>query len=182
VSFPWGTAITAASTLIAGWGGISLKDWRDARRAEQGRRRIAYLDLILRLDDLGRIFSAPRTLDQQALAAATVGKSMGQAVGEIQRAYFGVYLAAPQKVQILAGEAWNAAWSVHDFFDAEDLAQADLNELQRRLAVLRHTSETFAAAARAAEGHDLPGPITPGTGRNPAANGQGLRHVKLTGP
>ncbi len=50
---------------------------------------------MLRLDDLRRIFGAPQTLDERALAAGTIGKAMGQAVGEIQRAYFNVFLMAP---------------------------------------------------------------------------------------
>jgi hypothetical protein len=123
---PWATAITAASTLIAGWGGISLKDWHDARRARQDRRRAAYLELMLRLDDLRRIFGAPQTLDERALAAGTIGKSMGQAVGEIQRAYFSVFLVAPRNVQALAGAAWDAAWKIHDWFDSGGRGPADL--------------------------------------------------------
>jgi hypothetical protein len=173
VSFPWGTAITAASTLIAGWGGISLKDWHDARRARQDRRRAAYLELMLRLDDLRRIFGAPQTLDERALAAGTVGKAMGQAVGEIQRAYFNVFLVAPRNVQALAGAAWDAAWDIHDWFDSGGPGPADLSELKKRLAAFGQKSEAFAAAARSAEGGYLPAPIAAGTGGDPAADGKG---------
>jgi hypothetical protein len=156
VSFPWETAITAASTLIAGWGGISLKDWRDASRARQDRRRAAYLELMLRLDDLRRIFGAPQTLDERALAAGTIGKAMGQAVGEIQRAYFNVFLMAPQNVQALAGAAWSAAWEIHDWFDSGGPGPADLTELRKRLTAFGQKSMAFASAARAAEGSNLP--------------------------
>jgi hypothetical protein len=55
--------ITATSTLIAGWGGISLKDKYDTGRSKQDRRRAAYLELMLRLDDLRRIFGAPQAPD-----------------------------------------------------------------------------------------------------------------------
>jgi hypothetical protein len=156
VPFPWGTAITAASTLIAGWGGISLKDWRDTSRARQDRRRAAYLELMLRLDDLRRIFGAPQTLDQRALAAGTIGKAMGQAVGEIQRAYFDVFLVAPRNVQALAGAAWSAAWEIHDWFDSGGSGPTDLTELKKHLTAFGQKSTAFAAAARAAEDSTLP--------------------------
>jgi hypothetical protein len=162
VSFPWATAITAASTLIAGWGGISLKDWHDARRPRQDRRRAAYLELMLRFDDLRRIFGAPQTLDEQALAAGTIGKSMGQAVGEIQRTYFSVFLVAPRNVQALAGAAWDAAWKTHDWFDSVGQGPADLSELGKRLAAFGQKSAAFAAAAQAVEGGYLPAPIAAG--------------------
>lgn len=174
MSFPWGTAITAASTLIAGWGGISLKDWHDARRARQDRRRAAYLELMLCLDDLKRIFGAPRTLDERALAAGTIGKAAGQAVGEIQRAYFKVFQVAPRNVQALAGAAWDAAWKIHDWLDSSDPGSADLSELKELLAAFGQKSNAFADAVRAAEGGDLPAPIAAGTGEPLAADGKAL--------
>jgi len=171
VSFPWGTAIVAASTLIAGWGVISLKDCRDATLARQDRRRAAYLELMLRLDDLRRIFAAPQTLDEQALAAGTIVRAMGQAVGEIQRAYFNVFLVAPQNVQGLAGAAWSAAWEIHDWFDSGGSGPADLTELRKRLTAFGLRNAAFAAAARAAEGGYLPLPVGAGTGGDQAADG-----------
>ena len=172
MSFPWATAITAALTLIAGWGGISLKDWHDARRARQDRRRAAYLELMLRLDGLRRIFGAPRTLDERALSAGTIGKAMGQAVGEVQRAYFNVFLVAPGNVQALAGAAWDAAWKIHDWFDSGGPGPADLSELEKRVTAFAQKSTAFAAAARVAEGGYLPAPIAAGTGEDPAADGK----------
>lgn len=96
---------------------------------------MAYLELMLRLDDLRRIFGAPQTLDERALAAGTIGRAMGQAVGEIQRAYFSVFLVAPRNVQALAGAAWDAAWEVHDWFDSGGPSPEDLSELRKRLVV-----------------------------------------------
>jgi hypothetical protein len=177
VSFPWGIAITAASTLIAGWGGISLKDWHDARRARQDRRRAAYLEFMLRLDDLRRLFGAPRTLDEQALSSRTIGKAMGQAVGEIQRAYFNVFLVAPRNVQVLAGAAWDAAWKIHDWFDSGGPSPADLSELEKRVTEFGQKSTAFAAVARAAEGGYLPTPIAAGTGEDPAGDGKEARQA-----
>lgn len=154
--------ITAASTLIAGWGGISLKGWHDASRRRQDRRRAAYLELMLRLDDLRRIFGAPKTLDERALAAGTVGKAMGHAVGEIQRAYFNVFLVAPRNVQALAGAAWDDAWKIHDWLDSGGREPADLSELEKMLTAFGQKSMAFAAAARAAEGGSLPQPVAVG--------------------
>jgi hypothetical protein len=157
VSFPWETLITAAATLIAGWGGISLKDRLAARRARQDRRRAAYLELMLRLDDLRRIFGAPHTVDEGAFAG-TIGKAAGQAAREIQRAYFSVFLVAPRDVQALAGAAWDNAWKIHDWLDSGDPRPADLNELKNLLVAFRAASMTFATAARTAEGGHLPLP------------------------
>ena len=161
MSFPWATAITAASTLIAGWGGISLKDWHDGRRTREDRRRAAYLELALRLDHLRRLLGAPRTFDARELPA-TIGAAAGQAVGEIQRAYFSVFLMAPRNVQALAGAAWDAAWKINDWFDSAAPGPADVGELSRRLDDLGRKSEAFASAARAAEGGSLPAPIASG--------------------
>jgi len=130
---------------------------------------------MLRLDDLRRIFGVPQTLDERALAAGTVGKAMGQAVGEIQRAYFNVFLVAPRNVQALAGAAWDAAWKVHDRFDSGGPGPADLSELKKRLAAFGQASAPFAAAARAAEDRYLPTPTAAGIGGGPASDGRGLR-------
>ena len=119
---------------------------------------------MLRLDDLRRIFGAPQTLDECALGAGTIGKAMGQAVGEIQRAYFSVFLVAPRSVQALAGAAWDTAWKIHDWFDSGGSGPADLSELRKRLETFGQKSTAFAAAARAAEGGSLPAPLAAETG------------------
>lgn len=140
-----------------------------ARRqpTEAGPPPAAYLELMFRLDDLRRIFGAPKTLDERALTAGTIGKAIGQAVGEIQRVYFNVFLVAPRDVQALAGAAWDAAWKIHDWLESGGRGSANLSELEKMLTAFGQKSMAFAAAARAAEGGYLPAPIAAGTGADP---------------
>jgi hypothetical protein len=120
------------------------------------------------------ISGAPQTLDERELAAGTIGKAVGRAVGEIQHAYFSVFLVAPRNVQTLAGAAWDAAWKIRDWFDSAGPGPANLSKLEKRLAAFGQKSAAFAAAAQAAEGGYLPAPIAAGPGGDPTADGKGL--------
>jgi hypothetical protein len=138
--------------LLAGWGGITLKDRRDTSRARGDRRRAAYLELMLRMDDLRRVFSAPQTLlGDGARADGAIIRGMAQAMGEIQRAYFEVFLVAPEGIQVVAGDAWDAAWKIHSWFDSPTLDKEGIGNLTELLNDFSSKSAVFANAARAAE-------------------------------
>lgn len=149
MAFPWDTLITAASTLIAGFGGISLKDRRDTARVREQVRLDANLEMMLRLDQLERVFSSAETLDPHVLAA-TVGKSAAQAIGSVQRAYFKVFLVASRRVQPTAGKAWRAAWDIHSGWLDSD-GRSDIGKLKELLASLRTASTAFADAVQREE-------------------------------
>lgn len=175
MSFPWGNLITAISTLVAGFGGISLKDWSDARRAREQRRRVAYLELMLSLDRMNRSFSAPHTLGRDALTGSAKEET-AEAVGSVQQAYFSVFLTGAKRVQPLAGKAWQAAWDVQKWFDSADKRSGELQdlvmELEDLLVKLSDASSEFASAARREEAGRLPDPI-PGRAGTAEVKGTG---------
>lgn len=74
---------------------------------------------------------------------------MGQAVGSIQRAYFAVFLVASPEVRQLAGAAWQAAWDIHDWFDAAEWT--DVAALTQLLTTFKAKNTAFADAAQAEE-------------------------------
>jgi hypothetical protein len=119
MAIPWDLLITAGSTLVAGvggaLGGAGLAGRQQLQRDRQQRRLDAYSELALRLDELNRTLGAPQTLTESKLTT-TLGSSVGQAVGAVQVAYFAVYLSGSKKLQPLAGEAWQAAWNIQNWF------------------------------------------------------------------
>lgn len=119
MAFPWDLAITGASTLLAGVGGTlsgaALTGRQQSQRDRQQRRLDAYSEFALRLDELHRTLGNPSTLTESKLTT-TLGRSVGQAVGAIQVAYFAVYLSGSMELQPLAAEAWRAAWNIQTFF------------------------------------------------------------------
>lgn len=156
--------ITGAFTLAAGFGGILAIGLRDSKRAKRDRRREAYLELMLALDQFNRIFSAPLTVDQRT-RSGTVGQAVGDAANRVQIAYFSVFLVAPRNVQLKAGKAWQAAWAVHDRLKGKPDDNREpvdfVDELTTLTGDLATASMEFANAARTAEGESLPPPIPP---------------------
>lgn len=150
MSVPWTALITAGSTLVAGFGGMSLKERYDFRRDKDRQRREAYGALMLSLDELRRIFGAPATLDESA-HRSTLGTLTGQAVASIQKTYFTVYLTGSRQVQPTAGEAWQAAWDIHNWFECSPADESGA-ELSKLLENLRAASTAFANAVRKEQG------------------------------
>jgi hypothetical protein len=151
MSFPWDSLITAVSTLVAGFGGISWTDRRDAARYRERSRQDAYLELMLALDEFRRVLGAPETLDGQALSADSLGAAVGHALAPVQRAYFSVFLTGTPRVQLLAGKAWQAAWDVNDWVNGGGHTTADIGELRELLTALGKAGQEFADAARREE-------------------------------
>ena len=111
---------------------------------------------MLSLDQLRRVFGAPETLDERALSG-TVVETMGQAVGSVQRAYFPVFVVASRPMQQSAGQAWQAAWDIYDWFGTGE--RSDLETLKRLLTVFQAKSMAFANAAQAEEIGEPPKPL-----------------------
>jgi len=106
VAFPWDNLITAASTLAAALGGVSLKERGDRkeRRAEASmqdelarieRRRVAYADMVTTAGDMQLYYGQMIALrqrymaDHQAVIArsregAETGKQLNRAIAMVQ--------------------------------------------------------------------------------------------------
>lgn len=116
--FPWDNLISGAAGVAGGSIVTSLQAHYPGRRDKQDRRRTAYTEMILRLDDLRRLFGARKTLKLETLdpstdTGRTVGEITGRMVGEIQRAHIAVLLTGSKAAQGKADPAWQLAWDIN---------------------------------------------------------------------
>jgi hypothetical protein len=156
---------------VAGFGGISWQDRRDATRDGKRKRQDAYLELMLALDEFRRVLGAPETFDWKAQSADSLGAAVGHAVPRVQRAYFSVFLTGSPRVQPLAGKAWQVVWDVNDWVSSGGHTTEDAGELKELLTLLARAGQEFADAARREEASRMP--PWPGGGRRSLDTGGG---------
>ena len=118
---------------VLAWASAGLINRRTRQDAQASRRRDAYAALILRLDELRRIFTAPHSIDA---ATTKVGTLVGQTVAAIEPAHVAVLLTGPANAREAAEKAMRSAWAIYDWFYPDDPSQlrSDLGALVDRYA------------------------------------------------